>query len=220
MNDVHELPAEVQAELAGYLQKASPLRIVSTSIVPLDELSAEGRFRADLACALSTVVIHLPPLAARREDIPLLAQAFVEELNVRGEKQLRGFSPEALDQLAAYDWPGNIDELGEIVRSAHDKAEGVQIAPADLPQRIHLAAAAARFPRRAPQPIDLEGFLEEIERTLISRAMRLAKSNKTKAARLLGLTRPRLYRRMVQLGLEAEPESTNGEESKQMSTDE
>lgn len=203
LGDVHELPLEVQSELVGNLKNASALRIVSTSIAPLDELAAAGRFRADLACALSTVVIHLPPLAERREDVPILSQALLEEFNARGEKQLRGFSPEALDLLAAYPWPGNIDELAAIVRSSHANAEGPQVSSADLPQVVHLAAAAGRISRRKPQPIDLEKFLGEIERELIARAMRLAKGNKTKAARLLNLTRPRLYRRMVQLGLEA-----------------
>jgi len=198
---VQDLPAEVQSELAGHLKNGAPLRIVATSTAPLDELAAKDQFRVDLAHLLSTVVIHLPPLAERREDIPLLAQAFVEELNAAGGKQLRGFSPEALDSLAAYPWPGNIDELAAIVRESHANAETAQIGPADLPQRIHLAAAAGRMPRRGPAPIDLEKFLAEVERELISRAMRLAKGNKTKAARLLSLTRPRLYRRMVQLGM-------------------
>jgi DNA-binding NtrC family response regulator len=214
LGDVHDLPAELQAELAGYLKGASsPLRIVSTSIAPLDELAATNRFRADLAFALSTVVIHLPPLAQRREDVPLLAQAFLEELNARGAKQLRGFSPEALDQLAAYAWPGNIDELAAMIREAHAKAEGHQVVPADLPQQIRLAAAAGRRSRRGPQPIALEGFLATVERELISRALRLAKGNKTKAARLLSLTRPRLYRRMVQLGLETEGPAASDERS-------
>lgn len=205
LTDVHELPPEVQTELIGYLNAAAmPLRIVSTSIAPLDELAAAGQFRADLACALSTMVINLPPLVERREDIPILAQAFLEELNAASDKQLRGFSPEALDQLAAYSWPGNIDELAAAVRHAHAEAEAAQIVPANLPQRVHLAAAASRLSRRTSQPIQLEDFLGEIERELISRAMRLSKGNKAKAARLLGLTRPRLYRRMVQLGLEQE----------------
>jgi transcriptional regulator with PAS, ATPase and Fis domain len=216
LNDVHELPPEVQAELAGYLKTSGvPIRIISTSIAPLDELAAANRFRADLAAALSTVVIHLPPLAERREDIPLLAQALLEEINAGGEKQLRGFSPESLDQLAAYSWPGNIDELSAAVRHAHAEADTAQITPTNLPKRIHLAAAAGRLSRRTPQPIELENFLAQIERELIDRAMRLAKGNKTKAARLLSLTRPRLYRRMVQLGLEQDkpPRSTsaNGE---------
>ena len=90
-----------------------------------------------------------------------------------------------------------------IAAAVNAKAEGAQIALADLPQRIFLAAAAARQPPRAPQPIVLADVLSVIETQLIERALQLAKGNKAKAARLLGLTRPRLYRRMVQLGLEA-----------------
>ena len=214
LGDVHELPVEVQTELAGYLKDAaSPLRIVATSIGPLDELAAASRFRADLACALSTVVIHLPPLAERREDIPLLAQAFLEEINSHGAKQLRGFSPEALDQLAAYPWPGNIDELAAMIRQAHAKAESFQVVPPDLPPRIMLAAAVGRLPRRGPQPIHLEDFLGKVERELIERALRLAKGNKTKAAGLLSLTRPRLYRRMLQLGLDVDGQAASDDDS-------
>ena len=127
---------------------------------------------------------------------------FLEEFNARGGKQLSGFSPETLDQLAAYPWPGNIDELAAMVGEAFDRAERPLVSPADLPQRIYLAAAASRRPRRDAEPIELESFLAGIELELIRRALRLAKGNKTKAARLLGLTRPRLYRRMVQLGLD------------------
>ena len=203
LTDVHELPAEVQTELAGYLA-ANPqaVRIISTATAPLDELAAAGSFWEDLACRLSTMVIRLPPLAERRGDIPLLAQALLEELNAEGAKQLAGFTPEAFDQLAAYPWPGNIDELAAMVRAAHAKADGPLIGLPDLPERIYLAAAAARRPRRGPQPIVLEEFLDLVERQLIERALRLAKKNKTKAARLLGLTRPRLYRRMQRLKME------------------
>ncbi len=218
LNDVQDLPAEVQSQLADRLVgpacsvglsprystdscPAAAVRIIATSTRPLDELAKRDEFRADLACQLSTIVIHLPPLAARPEDIPLLAQMFLEELNARGGKQLSGFSPETLDQLATYPWPGNIDELAAMIGEAFDRAERPLIAPADLPQRIYLAAAAARRPRRETEPINLEKFLAGVELEMIQRALRLAKGNKTKAARLLGLTRPRLYRRMVQLGL-------------------
>ncbi|HEV2970277.1 MAG TPA: sigma 54-interacting transcriptional regulator [Pirellulales bacterium] len=204
LTDVPELPAEAQAKLAGQIGGDSQLRIVSTAAAPLEQYASRGEFRHDLACALSTIEIQLPPLAERREDLPLLAQMFLEELNAQGDRQLHGFSPEALDQLAAYPWPGNIDELAAMVREAHERAEGNLVGPRDLPQRIFLTAAANRRPRRDPQPIKIEEFLGSIELELIQRALRLCKGNKTKAARLLGLTRPRLYRRMVQLGLEEE----------------
>jgi DNA-binding NtrC family response regulator len=205
LNEVDELPGEVQAALADLLagDSLSP-RIIATSSGELGDLAARGLFRRELAAQLSTIEIHLPPLTERREDVPLLAQMFLEEFNAEGERQLQGFSPEALDQLAAYSWPGNIDELSAMVREAHRAAEGRLISPRDLPQRIYLAAAAERHPRRKDEPIDLDKFLAGIELELIQRALRRAKGNKTKAAKLLGLTRPRLYRRLVQLGLEKE----------------
>jgi DNA-binding NtrC family response regulator len=141
-------------------------------------------------------------LAERREDLPLVAQLFLEEVNSQGGKQLAGFTPEALDAMHAYPWPGNLDELAATVAVAHQRAGGPQITLADLPDEIHLAAAAAARPRKPEETIVLDEFLARVERELIQRALRRAKGNKTRAARLLGMTRPRLYRRMVQLGLE------------------
>jgi DNA-binding NtrC family response regulator len=157
-----------------------------------------------LAAALSTIVIELPPLAGRRGDILLLAQALVEENNAQGGKQVGGLSAEALDRLDAYAWPGNLDELARAMAEAHQRAGGPEIAVADLPERLHLAASAAAHPRRKEETIVLDEFLGRMERELIRRALARAKGNKAKAARLLGLTRPRLYRRMVQLGLAGE----------------
>lgn len=203
LNDVDQLPAEVQTELGClWAAKPFPLRLLATSREPLGELARQGRFRPDLAALLSTIQIELPPLAERRHDIPLLAQAFLEDLNARGDKQVAGFTPETLDRLDAYGWPGNLDELARVVAEAHRRCHTPQIAPADLPQRLHLAAEAAAHPRRKEETIVLDEFLASIERELIARALRRSKGNKAKAARLLGMTRPRLYRRMLQLGLE------------------
>jgi DNA-binding NtrC family response regulator len=203
LSDVDQLAAEVQAELAGvFSARAFPLRLMATAGVSLVGLAGCGEFRSELAALLSTILIELPPLAGRREDLPLLAQALVEEVNVHSEKQLRGFSPEALDCLDVYSWPGNIDELARVVAEAHGRAEGPDIGPADLPRQIHLAAEAAAHPRRAEETIVLDEYLARVERELVRRALAQAKGNKAKAARLLGMTRPRLYRRMVQLGLE------------------
>jgi len=203
LNDADRLPREVQGELAATLGgKSFPLRRIATAAEPLEDLARRGEYREDLALALSTIVIDLPPLAERRGDLPMLAQLFVEEANQRSPKQITGFTPEALDRLDAYPWPGNVDELAQIVAQAHQRAEGPQITPGDLPERIHLAAAAAAHPRRPEETIVLGEFLGRIERELILRALAQAKGNKTKAAKLLGMTRPRLYRRLVQLGLE------------------
>ena len=203
LNEADQIPAEVQRELARVLGNPSfPLRLIATSQQPLAELARRGKYREDLAAVLSTVTVELSPLAERREDLPLLVQTLVEENNARRSRQLGGLTPEAMDLLAAYSWPGNVDELAQVVAEAHRRAAGTVIVAADLPASVHLASKAAAHPRRPEETIVLDEFLGRGERELIRRALALAKGNKAKAARLLGLTRPRLYRRMVQLGLE------------------
>jgi len=207
LNDVDQLAAEAQAEVARLLAgKRFPLRLLATAREDLVDLARQGKYREDLAAALSTLVIRLPPLAERRGDIPVLSQHFVEEANARSGKQVAGLSSEALDRLEAYPWPGNVDELNQVIDEAHRAAEGVEIVGGDLPPSIHLAHSAAARPRRDEETIVLEEFLARIERELLVRALRVAKGNKTKAARLLGMTRPKLYRRLVQLGLEEPPQ--------------
>jgi DNA-binding NtrC family response regulator len=203
LNQADQLPLEVQAELAAVLAGRSfKLRLIATAARPLEELVRAGTYRADLAGLLSTITIELPPLVQRRQDLPLLAQLFLEEANARGGKQLGGFTPEALDQLDAYRWPGNLDELAQVVAQAHRQAEGPLIGPRDLPELVREAAQAAAYPPRTEETIVLDEFLGRVERELICRALAQAKGNKAKAARLLGMTRPRLYRRLLQLGLE------------------
>ncbi|MGO9115141.1 MAG: helix-turn-helix domain-containing protein [Thermoguttaceae bacterium] len=197
-----QLSAESQAALASILSVASsPWRVISTAATPLVELPPRGLYREDLAAMLSTITIELPPLAKRRDDLPLLAQALLEEQNARGERQIGGFSSEAIDRICAYAWPGNVAELAKVVVECHARAAGTLIVREELPERLRLAAEAAARPRRKEEPIQLDEFVAHIERELIRRALARAKGNKAKAARLLGLNRPRLYRRMVQLGL-------------------
>ncbi|MGA2061297.1 MAG: helix-turn-helix domain-containing protein [Thermoguttaceae bacterium] len=205
-NHADEIPAELQMELAVFLtRKPITFRLISTARIALSELCARGQFREDLAAVLSTVTIFLPPLNERREDLPLLAQVFLEECNARGGKQVGGFTPEALDRFYSYSWPGNLDELMETAAEAYKHASGHEIGVDDLPERLRLAASAAAYPRRPEERIVLDEYLGRVERELIRRALSRSKGNKAKAARLLGLTRPRLYRRMVQLGLEERP---------------
>ena len=215
LNEAERLPLEVQAELAAiFSEKTFSPRLIATSTQPLDDLAHKGQFREDLAAILGTIVIELPPLAQRRVDLPLLAQMFVERENAEGGKQIGGLSNEALDCLDGYDWPGNVDELALMIAEAHGNAAAATIMPNDLPKRIHLAARAAAHPHRPTETIVLDDFLDQIERELIERAMKRAKGNKAKAARMLGLTRPRLYRRLIQLGLEkGEPEKIPPEDS-------
>lgn len=207
------LGSDIQADLLEMLRADQPrLRVVATSARSLDELAAVEGLSPQLVCAVSTITIELPPLVERLEDVPLLAQAFLEEANVGADRQITGFTSAALDALAAYHWPLGVDELAETIREAHERATGGEITPQDLPSRLQYAAGAAAHPAKASDAIVLEEFLAQVERELIERALLRAKGNKSKAARLLGMTRPRLYRRLVQLGLEQADEGEVGDE--------
>ncbi len=203
LNDVDAMPPEVQSDLSELLgSRPRRMRVLATATQSLDALAANGSFDAKLACQLTTVTIELPALAERLQDLVVLAQAFLEEINESNVKQVGGFARQALDQMAAYAWPGNLDELAVAVRHAHERASGGEVKAGDLPREIQWAAQSGARPARQDDSIALEDFLARVETELIGRALRRAKNNKSKAAKLLGLTRPRLYRRLEQLGLD------------------
>jgi PAS domain S-box-containing protein len=214
LNDVDAMPPEAQSDLSELLgSKPRRVRVVATATQALDTLAASGAFHAQLACQLTTVTIALPALAERLQDLPVLAQAFLEEINKASIKQVGSFARQALDQMAAYPWPANLDELAVSVRQAHERASGGEVKAGDLPREIQWAAQAGARPARQDDSIALESFLAKIEMELISRALRRAKNNKSKAAKLLGLTRPRLYRRLEQLGLDTSDDGNDETQS-------
>ena len=177
------------------------LRTVVTSQQRLLDLSHDKQFHQPLALALSTLEIALPPLAERRQDIPFLAQQFIEDANAAGARQLSGLTTEALDQLCALPWQGDTDELAEVIQQACQAADGPRIEVGDLPKRVRLLTSAAAHPPPAPDEIiRLDEFLAEIEGELIRRALDRAQGNKAKAARLLGVNRARLLRKLDQVG--------------------
>lgn len=194
--EVDQLEREAQAELAGFLALPSfECYTIATTQESLIQLAAADQYRQDLAFALSTLVIEVPPLAARREDVPLLSQHFVEKHNSQGKRQISGLTPEALDALALYPWPENVEELAEVITHGCRAAEGSWIEPRHLPEKIRWANQSAAHPPREDEAVVLDAVLEEVERELFARALRRAKGNKTKAARLLGLSRARFHRR-------------------------
>ena len=117
------------------------------------------------------------------------------------KNQLTGFSSEALDELAGYSWPDNVDELSELVESACRRAKGPVVETRDLPDQIRWAAHADAHPSQPDEPVELDELLASIEKELISRALRRCKGNKTQAARLLGLNRARFHRRVEYFGI-------------------
>jgi transcriptional regulator with PAS, ATPase and Fis domain len=199
---VDELSPDAQAELLAFFRVPDfGLRTIVTTQRDLIALAREEKFLHDLALALSVQILELPSLAERRQDIPFLAQQLLEEYNERGKRQFSGFTSEAMDRLGSLPWPGNIAELARIVAEATENAAGPLIAETDLPQHVRIQHSAAAHPPRETKPIVLDEFLGDIERELIQRALQQARNNKAQAARLLGINRARLLRRISQLDL-------------------
>jgi len=214
-----EAQAQRRKQIAEPTQRIRPIRLIATDRVDPARLMAEDRLRPDLYFLVTTISIHMPPLRLRHAELPLLAQECVEQANAAGDKQVRGLSAAALELLQLYDWPGNLRELDEVIRSAHGRCDGSVIQPAHLPLRIREPGAEPVEPPRASRQINLDEVLLNAERKLIELALRKAKGNKSQAAQMLSISRARLYRRMVQLGLEepapGEPAGTGDDRHEQ-----
>ena len=214
LEEVDQLAADAQRELRGFLELPGfDVRTLCTAQRPLIALAEQGEFDRELAYALSTLVLELPPLRSRVADLPLLTQTLVEELNASGGKQINGLASDALERLAIYSWPGDMAQLAEVIKAAWTNAATTQITLADLPRWLNAAEGAAARPPRKEQPIVLDEFLADVERELIARALSRGRGNKSKAARLLGISRPRLLRRMEQLNVQQPPTSTSARHS-------
>lgn len=198
LTDILELPRDVQGRLLDLLD--GPGRLIATARTEPEAALRDGRLRTELYFALTTFVVRLLPLRERIEELPLLAQHFLDRANQRGSRAVAGFAPGALRILAAYDWPGNLTELARVVDAAHQRASGDVITAADLPAAIQGSLGAAYNPPRMAAPVTpLDETLTMLERRLIELALTRARQNKSKAAELLAISRPRLYRRIKEL---------------------
>jgi DNA-binding NtrC family response regulator len=212
LDEIGDVPASVQVKLLRVLQEREFERLGSTKTIHVDvrivaatnqDLRAaleQGTFREDLYYRLNVVPINLPPLRERKEDIPYLVDHFLAQFAEDTGGRVRGISPEALDKLKGYYWPGNVRELENIIQRSMVLAQDDVLGADD----IQLDSAR----RSAPSPENGVGFLpdgmtlDEYEQELIREAMRRAESNKSHAARLLGLTRNALRYRLSQMGIE------------------
>ncbi len=182
-------------ELAEFVRLPTfDIGLVATAPEPPEVLVQRGTLDRYLASYLATIQIELPPLRERLEDIPLAAQAIVEDFNAEGNQQLAGLSPDALETLYRYAWPGDVDELVQVVHESCRQAQGTTVTALDLPKSLLQAIDVQEQRRPAPQPIDLSEYLQRVENELIRRALAAAKGNKTQAARLLGISRQRMIR--------------------------
>ena len=195
--DVDKLNRSAQTELLRFLQLPDfPLRILSTATTSVIGLAESGNYDAELAHHLSTMTIELIALNQRIEDIPLLAQAMLERDNDSRQRQLSGFDKMSLQLLQEYAWPGNLDQLREVVTAAVSQASSAYLTVDDLSKKFHDLVKAQRIGVPTETEIQLADYLESIEQELVGRALQQAKGNKSKAAKLLGINRAKLLRRM------------------------
>lgn len=211
LDEIGELPMNMQAKILSVMESKTFRRIGSTRTQRVDvriiaatnrdlriEVAAK-RFREDLFYRLNVVAITLPPLRELEEDVVLLAEHFVGLLNVEFKKAVKGFTRDARKALVAHSWPGNVRELNNCIERAMIFIDHDVITPSDLvlTRPMQGDAAGERCWTVPPGGIDLE----DVERRLILSALHQSKNNKSKAARLLGLTRHTLRYRMEKHGL-------------------
>jgi DNA-binding NtrC family response regulator len=172
------------------------VRVVAATNKNLETLVREGKFREDLFYRLDVVQIHLPPLRERREDIPLLTQAFLQEFARQNQKRVIGFTTDAQEALQRYDWPGNVRELRAAIEHGVALCRGERIGVRDLPPRVlgQASSLSGETPTGLPAPAGLN--LEEMEKVFIQRALRMTDGNITEAAKLLGISRRTLHRKL------------------------
>lgn len=209
LDEIGDLRIDLQAKILRALQERTvdrvggvkqvdlDVRVIAATNRDLERDVREGNFREDLYYRLSVVILHMPPLRERKDDIPLLAEHFLKKFSPKGSDI--PLAPDALAILSSYGWPGNVRELENVMERASILKRGDTITTADLPEKLsRRTAGAAAILLNLPD----EGLsLEELEKDLISKALDKHKGNQTRAAEYLRITRPTLIYRMEKYGL-------------------
>jgi DNA-binding NtrC family response regulator len=186
--------------LGGRVEQEVDVRVLAaTNMNPVEAIRA-GKLRDDLYYRLNVFTIELPPLRDRKEDLPLLLQAFLDEFNLRDRRQIRAVSPEALRLLELYDWPGNIRELRNVMERATILARGEFIEPQHLPRFGAPVRAQEAVPSNAVT-ISPGMTVDEAERRLILATLEAAGGNKTRAAEMLGISLKTLHNKLNRMKL-------------------
>jgi transcriptional regulator with PAS, ATPase and Fis domain len=175
------------------------VRIVAATHRALRKDVESGRFRADLMYRLRVIPVFIPPLHARGDDVVLLAERFIEELNLRSLRRIQRISQGAKEVLLRHDWPGNVRELRNAIEYAFAIGDGPVLVDGDLPSELLMPAEYGKdVAIKEPLPEAVKGSPEAVR---IIRAMERARGSRAKAAQILGISRVTLWRRMKDLGL-------------------
>jgi DNA-binding NtrC family response regulator len=205
LDEISEMTPTTQAKLLRVLQERSfrplggvreqsvDIRVVAATNVEPQEAVRQGKLREDLFYRLNVFAIRLPPLRDRKDDIPLLAQAFIKEFNARNSRSVAGASDEAMATLERYDWPGNVRELRNVMERSTIVAKGALIEAGELPPLTN--------PTTSPRAAGSGGLtagttVDEAERQLIEVTLQHTGGNKTRAAELLGISLKTLHNKL------------------------
>jgi two-component system response regulator AtoC len=211
LDEIGEVPIRLQVKLLRALEEQSfrrlggeeeisvDVRVVAATNKDLREAVKTGRFRLDLYYRLNVIQILIPPLRERREDIMPLLHHFLGRYNLKFHRQVEGVHPRTATLLLRYDWPGNVRELRNVVERALILEEATLLQPSSLPEEIQSFHAAGSTP--AEDLSDGSSVLEAAERALVQQALEASGGNQARAARLLGIGRTALRRRVKKLGL-------------------
>lgn len=207
LDEIGEIDAATQVKLLRVLESRSFERVGGTETVKVDvrliaatnrdlrKMVAEKSFREDLFYRLSVVNLELPPLRERREEIPVLIRRFIAEFARDNQREVDGIEPDALARLVHYDWPGNIRELRNCIECMVVLAKGRKLSVADIPENIREARPVVPEEKTKELPV---GTFEATERELIEKALAECNGNRTAAAKLLGISRRTLHRRLAE----------------------
>jgi len=208
LDEIGEIAPEIQVKILRVLETRSFERVGGAELVQVDtrlisatnrdlkQMMEDGDFREDLFYRLHVVVVKMPPLRSRGQDIPLLADHFLQQLREENLKDIEGFTPDAMATLSAYRWPGNVRELRNVIERMVVLSRGGKLTVRDIPAVVRDAVD----PDRAVRP-QAAVTLELAEKQMIAQALKAHGGNRTKAAEQLGISRRTLHRKLNEYGL-------------------
>jgi len=214
LDEIGETSAAMQAKLLRVIQEREiqrvggeetlsvDVRILAATNRNLEEEVKEGKFREDLFYRLNVVTLRIPPLHERQDDIPLLAQHFLEKYAKKNNKQVKGFSPLAMDMLLKYAWPGNVRELENVIERAVILLPDEHITEKELPTTVTESYAEEKDWVSPPSQVAANRPLEEIEKEAILATLEDSGGNKSETARRLGINRKTLHKKLKDYGLD------------------
>src|SRR5258706_12535205 len=219
LDEIAEMPVELQPKLLRVLQERTCRKIGSEKSYPVDfrlitstnrmpaDAIRDGLLRDDLFYRISTITIHVPPLRERMEDIQLLTDHFLNVYSEKYERPIACISQSAYQRLFSHPWPGNVRELQNVLERAVLLAKGERIEPVDLP--FDKGSASGGTAPALSWDVPPNMTLEDIEKFVIERTLQRTGGNKQKAANLLGIYRPRLYSKIKKYNIGLETVSQN-----------